>query len=71
MPLLPSKFLLKVRSETPFELGDCPIPIFENNKNLKRVDFESVKARYLRFVGLSSQNGADYAAGAEFTILAD
>lgn len=44
---------------------------FENNKNLKRVDFEPVKARYLRFVGLSSQNGADYAAGAEFTILAD
>ena len=27
MPLLPSKFLLNVRSEIPFELGDCPIPI--------------------------------------------
>lgn len=44
---------------------------FERNKQLKRVDFTPVKARYFRFVGLSSQNGADYASGAEFTILAE
>ena len=30
-----------------------------------------VKTRYIRFVGLDSQNKADYAGGAEFTILAD
>ncbi len=44
---------------------------FARDKKLKRVDFAPVKARYVRFVGLSSQNGADYASGAEFTILAD
>lgn len=30
-----------------------------------------VKARYVRFTALSSHNGADYAAGAEFTLIAD
>ena len=30
-----------------------------------------VKARYIRFTGLSSQNGADFAGGAEFTVIAD
>lgn len=30
-----------------------------------------VRARYLRFTGLSSQNGADFAGGAEFTVIAD
>lgn len=44
---------------------------FANNKQVKRVTFTPTKARYLRFTALSSQNGADYAAGAEFTILAD
>ncbi|MDE7111360.1 MAG: discoidin domain-containing protein [Muribaculaceae bacterium] len=44
---------------------------FERNKDLKRVEFAPVKARYFRFVALSSQNGADYASGAEFSVLAD
>jgi beta-galactosidase len=45
---------------------------FANNKELKRVEFSKpVKARYVRFTALSSQNGADYASGAEFTILAE
>lgn len=45
---------------------------FERNKKEKRVLFEKpVKTRYIRFVGLDSQNKADYAGGAEFTILAD
>ena len=30
-----------------------------------------VKARYIRFTGLSSQNGQDFAGGAEFSVLAD
>jgi beta-galactosidase len=29
------------------------------------------KARYLRFTALSSQNGADFASGAEFNVLAE
>ena len=44
---------------------------FANNKELKRETFAPVKARYVRFVALSSQNGADFASGAEFTILAE
>ncbi len=45
---------------------------FERNKNEKRVDFKTpVKGRYLRFTALSSQNGADFASGAEFGILAE
>lgn len=45
---------------------------FANNKQEKKVMFAApVKARYLRFTGLSSQNGADFAGGAEFGILAD
>lgn len=32
---------------------------------------EAVKGRYLRFTALSSQNGADFASGAEFGIIAD
>ncbi len=45
---------------------------FSRDKKEKRVIFKTpVKARYLRFTGLSSQNGADYAAGAEFTVLSE
>lgn len=44
---------------------------FERNKNEKRVNINPVKARYVRFTGLNSQNGADFASGAEFTILAE
>lgn len=45
---------------------------FENNKKEKRVIFKRpVKARYVRFTGLSSQNGQDFASGAEFSLLAD
>ena len=44
--------------------------VFENNQNLKRILFaKSVKARYLRFTALSSQDGQDFATGAEFTVL--
>ena len=32
---------------------------------------QPVKARYIRFTGLNAQNGADYAGGAEFSVLAD
>ncbi|MCM1309747.1 MAG: discoidin domain-containing protein [Bacteroides sp.] len=44
---------------------------FENNKRNKRIDFTPTPGRYLRFTALSSQNGQDFAAGAEFTVLAD
>ena len=45
---------------------------FENNRNEKRVIFDKpVRARYLRFTALSSQDGQDFATGAEFTILED
>jgi hypothetical protein len=43
---------------------------FENNRNEKRVIFDKpVRARYLRFTALSSQDGQDFATGAEFSIL--
>lgn len=45
---------------------------FPKAKGVQRVMFEKpVKARYVRFTGLSSHNGADYAAGAEFTLIAE
>ncbi len=44
---------------------------FDKSKDEKRVDFAPVKGRYVRFTGLSSQNGADYGSGAEVTILAE
>ena len=45
---------------------------FSKDKNEKRVLFDTpVKARYIRFTGLSSQNGQDFAGGAEFSVLAD
>ena len=43
---------------------------FENNQKEKRVLFNKpVKARYLRFTALSSQDGQDFATGSEFSIL--
>lgn len=45
---------------------------FENNAKEKKVLFpKPIKARYLRFTALSSQNGADFASGAEFGILVE
>ena len=45
---------------------------FANNRKEKRVLFDKpVKARYVRFTGLSSQDGQDFATGAELTILAE
>ena len=45
---------------------------FPNSKKEQKVMFEKPqRARYLRFTALSSQNGADYASGAEFTVLAE
>lgn len=46
--------------------------IFENNAKEKKILFnQSQKARYLRFTAISSQNGADFASGAEFNVLAE
>ncbi|MDR0427428.1 MAG: discoidin domain-containing protein [Dysgonamonadaceae bacterium] len=45
---------------------------FDGKNSLKRVEFDKpIKARYLRFTALSEQRKQDYAAGAEFTILAE
>lgn len=45
---------------------------FPNSKKEQKVMFSKPqRARYLRFTALSSQNGADYASGAEFTVLAE
>ena len=45
---------------------------FENNSKEKKVLFpKPLKARYLRFTALSSQNGADFASGAEFSVIAE
>lgn len=45
---------------------------FSKGKDAKRVMLDKpARARYLRFTGLSSQNGADFAGGAEFTVIAD
>lgn len=45
---------------------------FVNNKELKRINFATpVKARYVRFTALSSQNGADFAAIAELKVIAE
>ena len=45
---------------------------FANNTNAKKVMFEKpIKARYLRFKALSSQDKQDFASGAEFTIMAE
>ncbi|MBQ9560255.1 MAG: discoidin domain-containing protein [Bacteroidaceae bacterium] len=45
---------------------------FARSKKEQKVLFATPqRARYLRFTALSSQNGADYASGAEFTVLAE
>lgn len=45
---------------------------FANNRDKKKVTFKQpIKARYLRFKALSSQDGQSYASGAEFNIMAD
>ncbi len=45
---------------------------FERKASLQTVRFtQSVKGRYIRFTALSSQNGQDFASGAEFGLLAD
>ena len=45
---------------------------FERNLEPKRVMFDTpVKARYIRFTGLSSHNGQDFAGGSEFSVIAD
>ena len=45
---------------------------FENNAMEKKVLFKQPqKARYLRFTALSSQNGADFASGAEFSVIVE
>lgn len=45
---------------------------FKAGKSEKKVLFSKpVKARYIRFNALSSQNGADYASASEFALLAD
>ncbi len=45
---------------------------FAKNSDAKTVRFDKpIKARYIQFRALSEQNGADFASGAEFSILAD
>lgn len=45
---------------------------FPKSKREQKVMFDKpVKGRYVRFTALSEQNGADFASGAEFSILAD
>ena len=45
---------------------------FGKEQSLQRVMFAApVKARYIRFTGLDSQNGRDYGGGSEFNILVE
>ena len=45
---------------------------FDGSSKEKKVLFDKPqRARYLRFTALSSQNGADFASGAEFNVLAE
>ena len=45
---------------------------FAKNSDAKTVRFDKpIKARYIQFRALSEQNGADFASGAEFSILAE
>lgn len=45
---------------------------FVKSKKEQKVMLQKpVKARYIRFTALSSQNGTDFASGAEFSVLAD
>lgn len=46
--------------------------VFEKGSQLKTVKFATpVKGRYIRFTALSSQNGQDFASGAEFSVIAN
>lgn len=42
---------------------------FDRNKDLKRVEFSVISARYVRFKALSSHAGNDFASGAEFDVI--
>lgn len=45
---------------------------FPNDTKQQRIDFaQPVRARYIRFKALSSQNGQDFASAAEFKLIAD
>jgi len=45
---------------------------FPNGTKQQRIDFaQPVRARYIRFKALSSQNGQDFASAAEFQLIAD
>lgn len=45
---------------------------FQKGQKPQKIMLEKpVKARFIRFTGLSSQNGADFAGGAEFSVIAD
>ena len=45
---------------------------FVQGPQAKRVMLDNpVEARYIRFLGLNSQNGSDFAGGAEFTVIAN
>jgi len=45
---------------------------FPDGSKQQRVDFaQPVRARYIRFKALSSQNGQDFASAAEFKLIAD
>ncbi|MCG8580194.1 MAG: discoidin domain-containing protein, partial [Bacteroidales bacterium] len=45
---------------------------FSADKKEKRIEFKKpLKARFVRFTGISSQNGQDFAGGAEFGVLAE
>lgn len=45
---------------------------FARGRAEQRIELaQPVEARYVRFTALSSQNGADFAAGAEFSVIAD
>lgn len=45
---------------------------FPRDSRAQRVEFDQpVQARYIRFKALSSQNGQDFASGAEFSVIAE
>ena len=45
---------------------------FAHDGKPQRVEFDApVRARYIRFKALSSQNGQDFASGAEFSLIAE
>ncbi|MHC8950527.1 glycoside hydrolase family 2 TIM barrel-domain containing protein [Sphingobacterium hungaricum] len=45
---------------------------FDKGKGLKTISLSKpIEARYIRFTALSSQNGQDFASGAEFVVLAE